>query len=67
MKALDVGATADSSDPVSKMSRLSMKIRLIENMVYILPNMNWNAHEVSRYAEAYQPMSATVLKWFVML
>lgn len=39
-KAVEVGATAESKDPSSKMKRAVIKTALIEKTVYILPNMN---------------------------
>lgn len=60
-------AVEQSTEPTRNIACASKNITLIENSLYSLPKMNWNAQEQSRNAEEYQPTSATVWKWLVIL
>lgn len=64
---VDVLAVPQSSEPAIEMALASKKTRLTEKSVYALPYMNWKAHTQSLKADEYQPTSATVWKWSVML
>ena len=64
---VDVVAVPQSSEPAIEMALASKKTRLTENRVYALPNTNWKAHTQSLKADEYQPTSATVWKWSVIL
>jgi hypothetical protein len=67
MNMVDEAAVAQRREPTKKTVLDSMKTALMEKRVYILAKPNWNAHEHRRNADAYQPTSATVWKWSVML
>ena len=64
---VEVVAVPQSSEPAIEIALASKKARLTEKSVYVLPNTNWKAHTQSLKADEYQPTSATVWKWFVML
>ena len=64
---VDVVAVPHSSEPAMEMALASKKMHLTEKSVYALPNTNWKAHTQSLKADEYQPTSATVWKWSVML
>ena len=67
MKVVDEAAVAQSREPTRKMALLTKKMVLMEKSLYSLAKPNWNAQVQSRKADEYQPMSATVWKWSVML
>jgi hypothetical protein len=67
MNMVEEAAVAQSKEPTRKITLLIKKIVLIENNLYSFANPNWNAHVESRKADAYQPTSATVWKWLVIL
>lgn len=61
-KAEDDCAVADTSDPISKRPIAVRKTCLIEKTVYILPNMNWNEHEVKRLSKFRSRTRATTTR-----
>ncbi len=61
MRQLELGAAAHKMEPTSKIPTDVIKIHLISYIVYSFPNINWEQHDVNRYAEPYQPMSESEL------
>jgi hypothetical protein len=57
IRPLELGAAAHKIDPTSKIAREAIKPHLILNPAYIFPNINWEQHDVNKYAEPYQPIS----------
>ena len=64
---VELVAVPQSSEPAVEMTLASKKTRLTEKSVYALPKANWKAHTQSLKADEYQPTSATVRKWSVIL
>ena len=48
MRAIELGATPQISEPTSKMKRVSRNIHLILKKVYSRPKKSWKADKVSR-------------------
>lgn len=66
IKAIEVGAAAQSAEPVSNMTMDVKNVALMLRNLYSFPKTSWNAQLVSRYAVPYQPTSSCELKVFVI-
>lgn len=53
MKAVEVGLTAQRTDPDSNMASDARNTNLTLKVLYKRPKMSWKAHRVIRYAEPY--------------
>lgn len=64
---VDETAVAQSTDPRKEKPLATKNTLLMEKSLYALPYRNWKEHWQSRKAIEYQPMSATVWKWSVIV
>jgi len=61
IKAIDVGAAPQMSEPSSKSPKAIKVIHFTEKKVYSLPNERRNELEVRKYALPYHPTSCRAL------
>lgn len=55
------------ADPISKTAMATKMTSFTEKTLYTVPNINWNAQVVRRYAEAYQPTASSAPNSSVIL
>lgn len=67
MRAIELGETAETIEPISNIPSAERNIHLMLNSAYSLPYINWKQQEVRRYDDPYQPTSGRELKSAVIL
>lgn len=61
MKAAELGAAPQTTEPTSNRRTLIRRTSFTEKNVYNFPNNSWNEQHVNKYALPYQPTSVREL------